>query len=580
MSGSIMQLAAIGTIDTYITGNPKITFFKSVFRRYTNFAMESRKINFNGTPDFGSTNNSVISKGPDLLHKLYLQVKLPNVTKTIANNEFVSFRWLNWIGHRLLKDARVMIDGAEIDNQHGEWLHLWNELSQKPGHKEAYAEMVGNVPGLTQIVSAKGDGNSSSLVDEYVLYIPLQFWFCRNPGLALPLVSLKDSDIEVEIVFEELDKLIWASHENSTNIRKNTGRDIFPDLKLGTTNIYADYIYLDNDERKRFAQQNEHSYLIEVVQERGTHHFDAGSAKRSFNLTFTHPVKELVWIIQPKNFIDKSYCQSRGGCQPFNFTDKFDYSGFSGTPTPSFGNGMAGGRTNSNLLYSFPGIKLPFIKDIYEPNFSTSETNFNSSLISTLKTASNTPLPKYSGYDYISKYHPSTTAGTTNKYTDKNVENYFGNNNPITVDENGATTNTGIWSNSNLDLKLIDNGKNPVKTATMNLNSVRRFDDREGFYFNTIQPYQHHTNNPAPGINVYSFALEPEDHKPTGTCNFTKIDNGFIEVELTTNAQNTNLAMRVYALSYTILSVSNNRARITNHISSYDNNLPSTTNRN
>ena len=114
----------------------------------------------------------------------------------------------------------------------------------------------------------------------------------------------------------------------------------------------------------------------------------------------------------------------------------------------------------------------------------------------------------------------------------------------------------------------------------MNLNSVRRFDDREGFYFNTIQPYQHHTNNPAPGINVYSFALEPEDHKPTGTCNFTKIDNGFIEVELTTNAQNTNLAMRVYALSYTMLSVSNNRARITNHISSYDNNLPSTTNRN
>ena len=287
MSGSIMQLSAIGTMDKHITGNPQITFFKSVYRRYTNFAIESRKINFNGTPNFGNTNNCVLSKGPDLLHKLYVQVKLPNVSKTIATDEYLSFRWLNWIGHRLIKYVRVMIDGVEIDRHQGEWLHLWNELSQKSGHREAYAEMVGNVPGLTQIASAKGDGTSKTLVDEYTLYIPLQFWFCRNPGLSLPLVSLQNSEIEVEVDFEELDKIIWASHETSTNIRKNTGVDIFPDLSLGTTNIYADYIYLDNEERTRFGQRD-HDYLIEVVQERGTQHFDSGSVKRNFNLSFTN----------------------------------------------------------------------------------------------------------------------------------------------------------------------------------------------------------------------------------------------------------------------------------------------------
>ena len=580
MSGPNMQLNLNKTgVDKFIVGNPQITFFKSVFRRYTNFALESRKINFNGTPNFGSPNTCIISKGPDLLHKLYLQIDLPSITTKITDGHHISFRWLNWVGHRLIKYVKIMIDGQEIDRHHGEWLHLWNELSQKVGHREAYAEMVGNVPKLTQIVTAKGNttstGTEQTLVDGYTLHIPLQFWFCRNPGLSIPLVALKNSEVSIDLEFEEFNNLIWGSQEtpDSTDgtikgyIRNTTGRQILTtNPKLGTVNLCADYIYLDRDEQRRFVN-SEHDYLIEVVQERGTQYFDKNSSSRTFNLTFTHPVKELVWIIQPKDFTDPAFCQPRCGLQPFNFTDEYDYAGFSGTPQPSSGTGMTGGRNNYNTFYNLPGVKLPFEKDVYEPDFSISDitttSNFVGSKTSIQKTTTNVTTLKTIGYDYISKYHSGTTDTNqvVNRYHEKSIEHYLGNTGAIEIDKTDAL-DTGIWSNAGLNMRLLHRGNNPVVTASMFLNSVRRFDDRNGFYFNTIQPYQHHTNTPAVGINVYSFALEPENTQPSGTCNFTNIDNGYIEVNLTETAQGRNLAMRVYALSYNILQIRNNQANI------------------
>jgi hypothetical protein len=573
MSGPNMQLSLNKTgVDNFIVGNPQITFFKSVFRRYTNFALESRKINFNGTPNFGAPNTCIISKGPDLLHKLYLQIDLPSITTTIATDTHIAFRWLNWVGHRLIKYVKIMIDGQEIDRHHGEWLHLWNELSQKVGHREAYAEMVGNVPKLTQIVTAKGDATTAvtaqTLVDGYTLHIPLQFWFCRNPGLSIPLVALKNSEVSIDLEFEEFNNLIWGSQEtpfilDNGYIRNATGSDILStNPSLGTVNLCADYIYLDRDEQRRFVN-SEHDYLIEVIQERGTQYFDKNSSARTFNLTFTHPVKELVWIIQPKDFTSKDFCQPRGGMQPFNFTDEYDYAGFSGTPQPSSGTGMTGGRNNYNTFYNLPGVKLPFEKDVYEPNFSisdiTSDNNFTTDKSKKQKSSANVSTLKTIGYDYISKYHSG--GSIVNKYHEKSIEHYLGNTGAIKID-NTDSLDTGIWSNAGLNMRLLHRGNNPVVTASMFLNSVRRFDTRNGFYFNTIQPYQHHTNTPAVGINVYSFALEPENTQPSGTCNFTNIDNGYIEVNLTETAQKRDLAMRVYALSYNILQIRNNQANI------------------
>lgn len=565
MGGGLLQLAAVGLLDTYITGNPQITFFKSVYRKHTNFAIDLRKITFDGSISFGQTLHAKIHKGSDLLHKMYIQAKLPKIEKNVTTDNFVAFRWLNWVGHKFLKRTKFLLNGAEIDNYTGEWQHIWNELSQKPGQKEAYAEMVGNVPGLTQISSVKGDGTLKTFTDEYTIYIPLLFWFCKSPGFALPLISLDKTDVQLDLEIEKFDNLIWATEESSTSIRTSTGSEVFPTISnaLNDVCLYAEYIELGYDEKRRF-RNSEHQYLIEVVQEKGSQNFTGTTTNSktsgSFDLTFQFPVKELIWIVQPDQFKDKSWSQSRGGMQHFNFSDRYDYSGFTGTPSSKFGHGMIGGRHN-NMLMSFPGVKLPFQSDVLEPNFSISDltttNNFNTSLISLNKTT-NADTAKLSGYNFVSKYHFTNTS--VSKYTDKSVENFIGTSGAIKFDDPNNPTNqepNGIWSNTNLNLSLIHPGENPIATARIQINGSNRIEYMDGFYFNTIQPYGCHTNSPAVGINVYSFSIDPEDINPTGQCNFSRIDQANIDFTFSTISQQRSMTMRVYALSYNLINIKN-----------------------
>ena len=247
MGGGLMQLLAYGTQDQYLTGNPQITYFKAVFRRHTNFSIESQKLIFSGTTKFGGSSTCTIYKNADLMYKVYLQVQLPSIKLTV-NNSYKSFRWLNWIGHKIIKKYSLKLGGSTIDGDgyDGEWLHILNELSQKEGKKEGYAEMVGNVPRLTQIHSIKDDTGTDrkeTILDKYMLYIPLHFWFCKNPGLALPLNSLSETNIEIIVDFEEFNNLIWGTEENNSKIRVNRGEDIFESIpSLDIANIYVDYI--------------------------------------------------------------------------------------------------------------------------------------------------------------------------------------------------------------------------------------------------------------------------------------------------------------------------------------------------
>ena len=148
MGGGLMQLVAYGAQDIYLTGNPQITFFKVIYRRHTNFSMEAIEQTFNGSADFGKKVSCTISRNGDLMYRVYLQVTLPEVTVDKADE---SFRWLNWIGHILIKNVEVEIGGQRMDKHYGQWLHIWNELTQTPGHQAGYANMVGNVPKLTPV---------------------------------------------------------------------------------------------------------------------------------------------------------------------------------------------------------------------------------------------------------------------------------------------------------------------------------------------------------------------------------------------------------------------------------------------
>ena len=272
MGGGLMQLVAYGAQDIYLSGNPQITFFKVVYRRHTNFSMESIEQTFNGSAGFGKKVTCTISRNGDLISRIYLQATLPAQTSAVVpltNLEVVDAE-AGAEGHKLIKSVEIEIGGQRIDKHYGDWLHIWNELTQTAGHESGYEAMTS-----LKTVSSTG----STTFAQTTLYIPLQFWFCRNPGLALPLIALQYHEVKINLEF--------ASKETVYGLNRTlvTGADM-------QASLYVDYIYLDTDERRRFAQVS-HEYLIEQLQFTGDE-----SSSSKIKLNFNHPVKELVWVEQ------------------------------------------------------------------------------------------------------------------------------------------------------------------------------------------------------------------------------------------------------------------------------------------
>ena len=375
MGGGLMQLVAYGAQDIYLTGNPQITFFKVVYRRHTNFAVEAIEQTFNGTPTFGSRAVCPITRNGDLVTKMYLKTTISAGSDLSANaDELVAH-----VGYALIKSVELQIGGTKIDKQYGIWMYLWSQLSLS-------VDQQGNYDAIVQADNDSATGTSS-------LYVPLTFFCCRNDGLALPLIALQYHDVRLEFEFEAMNKLHHAANGAQS-------------VTLGNTSLLVDYIYLDSEERKRFAQAS-HEYLIEQLQFTGVENVTAG-ASNNIRLNFNHPVKELVWAVK-------------------NGATRADYFEF---------------------------------------------------------------------------------------------------------DDNS--------------------GANPVESALLQLNGHDRFSREAGKYFNHVQPWQHHTASPAVGVNVYSFALKPEEHQPSGTCNFSRIDNATLNLKLTTGSGS---ELYVFAVNYNVLRV-------------------------
>lgn len=386
MAGGLMQLVAQGAQDAYLTNNPVITFFKVVYRRHTNFSIESIEQTFNGTVDFGRKVSCTVSRNGDLISSVFLQVELPSVDPSGGN-----FNWVENIGHVLIEEVSIEVGGQAIDKHYGEWLTIWNELTQTAERATGYDAMIGNIDALT--------GNSSGeTTPSYTLYIPLQFWFCRNPGLALPLIALQYHEVKFNITFRRVTECYTLS-----------GGTIAPTTpSISTASLYIDYIYLDTDERRKFAQ-SQHEYLIEQLQYTGAESFSNSSIKSKLSLN--HPVKELVWVL---------HTQARESAN--------DWSTFT-----------------------------------------------NASDVDTI-----------------------------------------------------------------VDAKLQMNGQD-------------RFSTRLAGYFNLVQPFQRHTSIPSTGIYVYSFALNPEQHQPSGSVNMSRIDNATLMLNTTTSTNP--FKLRLYAVNYNVFRV-------------------------
>jgi len=516
-----MQLVAYGAQDVYLTGNPQITFWKVTYRRYTNFSMESIEQTFNGQADFGRRVTCTISRNGDLAYRTYLQVTLPQIDQTMAaTGKGVYARWLDFPGEQLVSQVEVEIGGQRIDRQYGDWMHIWNQLTLTSEQQRGYNKMVGNTTQLTFVTDpnfAPIDGPCASdsprqvcaprqALPETTLYVPLQFWYCRNPGLALPLIALQYHEIKINLDLRPIDECLWAVdglETNGTNTCTGKVSNAYQS-SLVAASLYVDYVFLDTDERRRMAQ-NPHEYLIEQVQFTGDE--SVGSSSNKIKLNFNHPCKELVWVVQPDSNVD--YCSSTTcgdelnavlGAQPFNYTDAIDVL--------------------PNSLLAFGGPKA---------------------LSGTYGFISASGLFQDAGANDVS------VSGSGHAYDIPNMDD--------TTDSGVSDAGTFVLAETSLDLHCW--GENPVVTAKLQLNGQDRFSEREGTYFDLVQPYQHHTRSPDTGINVYSFALRPEEHQPSGTCNFSRIDNATLQLVLSnaTVSGTATAKVRVYATNYNVLRI-------------------------
>ena len=408
MGGGLMQLVAYGAQDIYLTGNPQITFFKVVYRRHTNFAVESIEQTFNGSVDFDKRVTATISRNGDLVKQMYLECELPSVGGTNTPE------WVYGVGNALVKEVEIEIGGQLIDRHYGEWMNIWSELSVPEGKRRGYDNMVLNNPQAGQVGHATANNADGGVVR---VYVPLQFWFCRNPGLALPLIALQYHEVKINLTTRPLNELVVG--DNTTA----------PTGSLGCK-LYVDYVYLDTDERRRFAQVS-HEYLIEQVQFTGDESVTASSSKNA-TLNFNHPVKELIWVCR-------------------------------------------------NTVHG--------TQDLTRGNFGNAWLN---------------------------------------------------------------------WSGTN-DASSAE----AFATAKLQLNGHDRFTERNADYFRKVQNYEHHTRVPRVGadlitddhleqyIYTYSFALSPEEHQPSGTCNFSRIDNAVLQLTTVTVAG----VLKVFAVNYNVLRI-------------------------
>jgi len=459
MAGGLMQLVAYGAQDVYLTGQPKVTFFQAVYKRHTNFAMENIIQTVNGSVASGNRVSVTIARNGDLIGNMYVSLApLTTGVYQTSNNTVPDY---NWIAERAIQDLELTIGGQRIDKHYQAWWRLYSEVFLSEPDKDQWGKNSTpsnlNVTGLS--------------ANDVRVNLPLLFFFNRNPGLYLPLIALQYHEVRLDFNLSTL----------------------FGNFFQSTFEVWGNYVYLDTEERRRFAQKG-HEYLIEQIQHTGADTIYTSSTNSTgtttqtalIRLSYNHPVKELIWCYTNPSYGSATQYNSMwnfsSNCANVNVTSNLNYFSLTnnfaqghiiGTPHIFTGyyqgaNGVVGNVFSSNCMWSEDGV---------------------------------------SSYTAAA----ATTAGTL-----------------------------GIEVGPLYNFKLILNGQD-------------RFSQQPGKYFNITQPYYYHTGNPYPGIYVYSFALQPEEHQPTGTCNFSRIDNAQVQVVLKPGVSA--LQQRMFAVNYNVLRI-------------------------
>ena len=506
-----MQLVAYGAQDVYLSGNPQITFFKVVYRRHTNFSVEPVQQVWNGAADFGRTVTCNINRNGDLISNMYVAVLLNSTTPNSAR----PWGFVKRLGHAMIDSCKVEIGGSKLDEQYGDWLNIWYELTHKVGQERGYSKMIGDIDNLTNV----SDNEKRS----YQLYVPLQFWFNRNNGLALPLIALQYHDVRVTVQLRSAVDLVNYSVTQPLTSELPSMADCY---------LLIDYIYLDSEERKRFAQAS-HEYLMEQLQFTGSESLTGSNNK--YRLNFNHPCKYLVWAPQLERYMTRTNWISYAFDNDWNSArDRFAKiisaaasNGIDYTAGTDITVDLASVPTQGDLIQATLSANGGITSDL----LSKIDVRFVA-LSSGSGGGNDIPIAQGADDAELLQNLLDNAVVTRNELTMEDIS--------LTLEQlqDGASTEAstvlGLASLSVINYhnygNFIDGSDNPVCEAKLQLNGHDRFQERDGNYFNYVQPHQHFSNTPSDGVNVYSFALKAEDHQPTGTCNFSRIDNATLQI--------------------------------------------------
>ena len=431
MGGGTLQLVIQGGQDIYITGNPETSFFKSVYRRHTNFSMECIEQVVRGEiKNIEFTLNYTINKGGDLLNKMHFEIDLPeqNMANTITDQYC---HYSNTTGYVFLKDISISIGEKIIDEHDGRYYDILNELRHENG-------------GLDYLINRNVVGNETiNKPNATKMFIPLDFWFCKDISQSLPLIALQFHDVKIKATFRGIKDIINSEYVTNDSDVTVTGTDSTNPQKP-SVKLWTNYIHLDTDERKRFAQEH-HEYLIEQVQQ----------VEKEYNqyidINLNHPVKTLYWVIQ----------------NDITLKSRDDY------------------KLIDNLKNTFGN-----------PTFTAFQNNW-----------------KHSN-DYLNyKIHEPVNSSHLNGET---IYEHF-------------------------------------KTMKLTFNGIDRFKARDATFFRTIQPLENNYTLPSKNIYMYSFCLKPEDYQPSGSCNFSRIDN--FSISFTGDQSYTGYKIYLYAKNYNVLRI-------------------------
>ena len=396
MGGALLELVALGEQDKHLVGNPQVSFFKHVYKRHTNFSIETIKNQFLNKSDFGIKTSCIIERKGDLVKDMYLEIELP----VLSSGSNIS--WINGIGNHLIDKIDLLFGGEIIVSLTGEYLDIYSSLTVPQSKQDGYYKMI-----------AKNTSyNNATQKGALSLIVPLPFWFTKNIGYALPLISLQYTEIKLDIHLKPFSKCWYSNADVTGSPQPST-------VSISEMNLYCDYIYLDAYERIKFAKKDNIEYLIEQLQINDSN--PVSSTNVNCDLTFNHPVKEMIWV-----------------------------------------------------------------------------------------------------------------------YKSNNIETY------------------NVWGNYAQNPNG-GNNTSPISHVELKLNNTNRFEKKKSNYFRLMQPYQNHTTIPSTNyIYTFSFALHPEKHQPTGTCNFSKIDNTILNLTMENSATSGNI--NVYAINYNILKITNGMA--------------------